>query len=89
MYYWKASSDDGAFSDHSICGFKTKVQAYNDMRNAALEKMKWNTEYDEDFVVDGFSGDVPIEYDVHFNFAQGKITHESYSGLYTYEITEV
>ena len=84
MYYWKASSDDGAFEDKSERGFATQKEAYEDMRNAALEKMKWNTEYDEDF-----EENIPIGYDVHFVFAQGKITHESYSGLYTYEIYEI
>lgn len=88
MYYWKAYSDDGAYKVNSTRGFKTQKEAYNHMRNAVLEKMKWNTEYDEDFDVDGFDGTIPIEYDVHFNFSQGKITHKSYSGLYTYEIYE-
>lgn len=85
-YYWRASSDDGAFEDESINGFNTEKEAYEDMRNAALEKMKWNTEYDEDFDTDGFDGTVPIEYEVMFY--KRKIVHESYSGIYTYEILE-
>ena len=55
------------------------------MRNAALEKMKWNTEYDADFadiIDDGYIG-----YEV--KFSRNKIIHESYSGVYTYEIKEV
>ena len=55
------------------------------MRNAVLEKMKWNTEYDEDFadiMADGYIG-----YEV--KFSRNKIIHESYSGIYTYEIKEV
>lgn len=55
------------------------------MRNAALEKMKWNTEYDADFadiIDDGYIG-----YEVKFR--RNKIIHESYSGVYTYEIKEV
>ena len=43
-YSWKAKSDDGAFEDNGKC-FATKEDAYNDMRNHALEKMKWNTEW--------------------------------------------
>lgn len=89
MYYWIANSDDGAYEVDSIRDlnkqFKTKREAYDDMRNAALEKMKWNTEYDEDYDEQGVEY---IDYDVHFEFSKGKITHESYSGLYTYEIKE-
>ena len=84
MYHWKASSNDGAYEDESKCGFETKREAYDDMRDAALTKMKWNTEYDEDYA----DGTEEIEYDVHFSFSQGKIVHESYSGIYTYEIYE-
>ena len=55
------------------------------MRNAALEKMKWNTEYREDF------GDLEdgeyIGYKVRFS--KEVIIHESYSGIYTYKIVEV
>lgn len=87
MYYWIANSDDGAFEEDSIRDygkkFNTKKEAYDDMRNAALEKMKWNTEYDEDF-----EDNIPIGYTVNFMFARDRITHESYSGLYTYEIKE-
>ena len=52
------------------------------MRKNALEKMKWNTEY-TDFAKENES----IGYEV--SFSQDKITHNSYSGLYTYEIVEV
>lgn len=87
MYYWRAYSDDGAYEVDSVTDygkqFKTQKEAYEHMRNAALEKMKWNTEYDEDF-----EDDYPIGYTVNFMFSKGKITHESYSGLYTYEIIE-
>lgn len=87
MYYWIANSDDGAYEVDSIRDlnkqFKTKREAYDDMRNAALEKMKWNTEYDEDFY---FYDDDPIRYKV--TFWKRKIIHESYSGIYKYEIYE-
>ena len=81
-YEWVASCDDGAFKDYSKQTFKTKEECYNDMRNNALEKMKWNTEY-TDFENENDS----IGYNV--SFSQNKITHNSYSGLYIYEIVEV
>ena len=80
-YKWFAHSDDGAFEDNSTETFKTKKKCYESMRNAVLEKMKWNTQFDEDFEDDK---DVCIGYEV--KFMQDKITHNSYSGLYTYEI---
>ena len=84
-YKWVAESNDGAFEDESRQEFTSKKECYNDMRNAALEKMKWNTEYDADFadVID----DGCIGYKVKFSRKQ--IIHESYSGVYTYEIKEV
>lgn len=84
-YKWVAASNDGAFEDESCKEFTSKRECYNDMRNAALEKMKWNTEYDADFadiIEDGYIG-----YEV--KFSRNKIIHESYSGVYTYEIKEV
>ena len=84
-YKWIAKSNDGAFEDECSNLFVTKEECYNDMRNAALEKMKWNTEYREDF------GDLEdgeyIGYTVRFS--KEKIVHESYSGIYTYKIVEV
>jgi hypothetical protein len=50
------------------------------MRNAVLEKMKWNTEYDEDFS----DGTDAISYKVWFE--QGMIVHQSFSGTYVYLI---
>ena len=82
MFYWEAMSDDGAFHDESKRGFKTEQEAYIDMRNAALEKMKWNTEYDEDF----YDSECSIDYRVYFK--KNEIVHESYSGKYAYKIYE-
>lgn len=84
-YKWSAESNDGAFEDESRKSFDTKRECYNDMRNAALKKMKWNTEFDEDFD-DMEDGDY-IGYKV--KFSKDKIIHESYSGIYTYEIGRV
>jgi hypothetical protein len=79
-YKWIAKSNDGVFEDESTLVFDNPKECYNDMRNAVLEKMKWNTEWED---VD----DVTIGYEVHFS--RNKINHESYSGLYTYEMVEV
>jgi hypothetical protein len=84
-YKWFAESNDGSFKDESRKSFATKKECYNDMRNAALEKMKWNTEFDEDF--DYMDDEDYIEYRV--KFSKDKIIHESYSGIYTYEIGRV
>ena len=81
-YYWKAECSESAFEDKSIVLFDTKEDCYNDMRNAVLEKMKWNTEYNEDFV------DVAESIENKVNFSPNCITHLSYSGLYTYTIVE-
>lgn len=83
-FKWFASSSDGCFEDMSEKVFKTKKECYEDMRNAALEKMKWNTQYDEDFEDED---DEWIGY--HVMFSKDKITHDSYSGLYTYQIINV
>lgn len=80
-YKWVAESNDRSFEDESRRDFTSKEDCYNDMRNAALEKMKWNTEfYDVD-------DNDTLGYKVHFS--KNKIVHESYSGVYTYEIKEV
>lgn len=78
-YYWKAKSNDGSYEERSSKDFPTKKEAYEDMRNHALEKMKWNTEW-EDLDDNGDS----IGYEVHFS--QNEIIHKSYSGEYTYQI---
>lgn len=82
MYQWFAVSNDGAYEDCSDKPFETKEECYNDMRNAVLEKMKWNTEFAHDFA------DTEHVY-YHVSFSQNKITHESYSGIYTYKIREI
>jgi len=83
MYDWICSSDDGAYEDKSKYIFTTKEDAYYDMRDAALEKMKWNTVYNEDFEDDEH------QIDYHVVFSKDKIVHESYSGVYTYEIRKI
>lgn len=73
----KCESDDN-FDDHSEQVFRNIEDAYNNMRKAALNKMKWNTEYNTDF------DDGRIDYHVVFNPMD--IQHSSYSGVYTYRI---
>ena len=83
-FKWIAKSDDGAFEDESTKVFDSKKDCYEDMRNHALEKMKWNTEYDDDF--SDLLDDDYIGYEVKFK--QDEIVHTSYSGVYTYKIIE-
>ena len=77
---WLAYSNDGAYNDFSEKSFDNKKDCYNDMRNAVLKKMKWNTEYDEDF---DYKDDA-VNYKVRFT--QDMIIHSSYSGIYVYKI---
>ena len=80
-YRWNAYSDDGAYQAESGY-FNTKKECYDHMRRAALMKMEWNTEFDEDFL------DVDtINYNV--SFGKNQIIHQSYSGTYTYTIKEI
>lgn len=81
-YTWKAYSNDGSFEDDAKIKFDTKKEAYINMRHHALVKVKWNTEW-EDLDDNGDS----IGYKVHFSM--DKIVHESYSGVYTYEIVAI
>ena len=78
-YFWTAESNDKSFSDKSRELFDNKEDAYNDMRNAALEKMKWNTEW-----IDFAAYCEIIDYTL--TFERNKIVHTSYSGTYVYEI---
>lgn len=79
-YFWIASSDDSAYEDYSDGLFTDKRECYDDMRDSALEKMKWNTQYNEDF----YEPDDYIGYKVRFS--KNMIVHDSYSGSYTYQI---
>lgn len=76
-YSWIATSDDGSFEEEGEW-FRTEESAYRDMRNHALAKMRWNTEYED--MDDGGS----IGYEAHFS--KNEIVHTSYSGTYTYRI---
>jgi hypothetical protein len=80
-YTWIASSNDGSYQETSCRFFDTKKEAYEDMRNEALEKMKWNTELSDFSDMDESDW---IGYNVKFH--PNYIVHESYSGIYTYKI---
>lgn len=82
-YIWKAESDDNCFADKSKRTFDSIKECYEDMRNAALNKSKWNTEFDEDFT-EAPCIDKGIYYE--FWFKPNQITLKSYSGAYTYRI---
>ena len=80
-YHWFAWGDFGSYEDCSKSeGFKTEKECYEDMREKALKKMTWNTQYDEDFEEEG----TEIGYDVWFR--KDMIVHKSYSGVYVYKI---
>lgn len=79
-YSWKAASNDGCYEAQPYKWFATKEDAYNDMRDEALEKMKQNTEFYD------VEGEDTLGYSVHFS--KNKIVLESYSGTYTYEIVK-
>lgn len=77
---WVAFSNDGAYEDFSREVFDDKKSCYENMRQAVLEKMKWNTEFDEDFT----EADDAVGYKVRFT--QNEIIHCSFSGVYVYRI---
>lgn len=83
-YSWEAFGDGGSYKAKSPTLFRTRKEAYEDMRQAALDKMKWNTEYDEDF---GGDDDQMVEYGV--SFSRGKIVHNSFSGRYAWHVVKV
>ena len=97
IYYWECESDDGYY-EVSKKKYKTRRECYNAMRKRALEKMEWNTNYNEDFDMSEkeldalpinkvFKDENSISYDVRFY--PNKIVHTSYSGTYTYKMKRV
>lgn len=86
-FKWVCYSDDTAFEDGSEHTFETEAECYADMQAHALEKMKWNTNYEDgdfnDCFDDYYDG---ITYKVHF--AKKMIIHHSYSGGYVYKIVD-
>jgi hypothetical protein len=79
-FKWVAFSHDWSYEVGSETAFVTKEGCYNDMRTAVLNKMRWNTEYNDDFE----DGTDAISYKLWFE--RGMIVHQSYSGTYVYLI---
>lgn len=87
-YTWICYCDKTEYISESEKMFDKREDCYNDMRNAALEKMKWNTQYDEDLLPMYEENDEDyIGYSVKFH--KNYISHNSYSGEYVYTIHEV
>lgn len=99
-YTWTAQDDENCWNDKATRVFDTQEECYADMMDHAVDKMKWNVDWDD--VIDGqdiiengglkktnevgkYAG--YIGYDV--KFMPHKIVHHSYSGTYTYEIVTV
>lgn len=96
-FKWTAKSDDDCFHDNSDRAFATQEDCYNDMMLHAVDKMKWNIEW-EDVV------ERPVPPNEHglitkeqtgFNIGYtldcypDYIVHNSYSGKYTYTIEPI
>lgn len=82
MYKWVCESNISYFTDESKEVFESKEDCYNDMRDAALKKMKWNGEYICNVAYSSF-----LDYEVRFN--RNKIILKNYNGEGVYEIVEV
>lgn len=81
-WIWRCEDEVGFYTDVSARTFPTQELAYNDMRNAALEKMKWNTNMKEDLM--DYDGTIcGGTYNVEFNPYYIKLD-SSYSGKYHY-----
>lgn len=81
-YCWIAASNDRSLFDKGCHTHTTREECYNDMRDAVLSKMTWNTIFNEDFERDC---DV-IPYKVWFR--KDMIVHSSFSGDYIYLIVD-
>ena len=88
-YKWIAYCHDWAYEDKSEKVFDTIKDCYDDMRDAVAEKMKWNTNYDEDFDSPDDSL-APADYcdAVSYKvwYEKRMIVHHSFSGTYVYLI---
>ena len=96
-FTWKAKNNESGWTDGPVAPngdpivFDTQDECYSHMRSAALNKMKWNTEW-EDFESTEEKDDLTVSaesigYDVRFY--PHKIVHVSYSGKYVYEIIPI
>ena len=94
-FVWKSSWDNspGPSSERT---FPTQRECYEDMMIHAVDKMKWNLEYDDVLddpislrkTEDGLeTTDTPINYTLNVN--SDRIVHKSYSGTYEYWIEKI
>lgn len=96
-FNWTAKSDDDCFHDKSEKAFATQEDCYNDMMNHAVDKMKWNIEWNDvlEREVDPSENGLITKEQTGFTIgytldvSPDKIVHESYSGKYTYEIIPI
>lgn len=77
---WVGYSYDGSYHEVSKNSFDNVEDCYNDMRDAVLSKMKWNTNVGEELN----DVDDVVEYKVIFT--KEMIAHSSYSSCYVYKI---
>ena len=87
-YKWIAKClGDRYFHNSSQRTFENKEEAYNDMRNAAIEKFKIDTDYKEDYLNKKEYNDAKIY--INIMVSQNDIILNLYSGIYRYQIIEV
>jgi hypothetical protein len=84
-YIWNAVCSDGGWTDRSNEIFGTLKECYNNMRDAALSKLHYNTEIDEMPEDEG-----PVYWKLKFD-GENKtiILHSEICGTYTYNVIEV
>ena len=95
-YRWTAHSSDKSWSDRSQGAFDTQEECYMDMMNHAVDKMKWNIEWD-DIVYDSsgkcelIDGIMTYDTSIYYGLTvtSDTIIHTSYSGTYIYSIETV
>ena len=84
-YIWRAVCSDGGWDDRSQCVFGTLKECYDNMRDAALDKLHYNTEIDEMQLDEG-----PVYWKLTFDGEEKSITlHSEICGTYTYKVIEI
>ena len=84
-YIWSAFCSDGGWTDRSNEVFGTLKECYDNMRDAALNKLHYNTEIDEMPEDEG-----PVYWKLTFDGeSRTIILHSEICGTYTYMVLEV
>ena len=86
-YMWVAKNGEDKVEDHSEGIFEDEKQAYENMRDAAFDKMAYDTKYDEEYMNTDEYEEGAIDYSL--SFSRNKIVAKCYSGVVTYEIFKV